>query len=112
MGLEPTTSRVRTERTAARAPGPHGQMADTTGIEPAITISSVTGSRGRPDSPTCPRHNLVAGSGAGPMCSAYEAVLRTGAPATHRDAENFREGKTPVGGLRNLRDARASPLQR
>jgi hypothetical protein len=25
MGLEPTTSRVRTERTAARAPGPHGQ---------------------------------------------------------------------------------------
>jgi hypothetical protein len=25
MGLEPITSRVRTERTAARAPGPHGQ---------------------------------------------------------------------------------------
>ena len=25
MGLEPTTSRVRTERTAARAPGPHVQ---------------------------------------------------------------------------------------
>jgi len=47
-----------------------------------------------------------------PTCSAYEAVLRTGAPATHRDAENFREGKTPVGVLRNLRDARASPLQR
>jgi hypothetical protein len=39
-------------------------MADTTGFEPAI--SSVTSSRGRPDSPTCPRHNLVAASGAGP----------------------------------------------
>lgn len=111
MGLEPTTSRVRTERTAARAPGPHGQIGGHDRIRTGdLERDKLAGTAGLPYVSTT-QHWLRARVLA-PTCSAYEAVLRTGAPATHRDAENFREGKTPVGVLRNLRDARASPLQR
>ena len=86
-------------------------MADTTGFEPAI--SSVTSSRGRPGPLRVHDADQWRARVLAPTCSAYEAVLRTGAPATHRDAENFREGKNSgLVLLRNLRDARASPLQR
>jgi hypothetical protein len=86
-------------------------MADAAGFEPAI--SSVTSSRGRPDSPTVHDATWWRARVLAPTGSAHEAVLRTGAPATHRDAESVREGKNSgLVLLRNLRDARASPLQR
>ncbi len=65
MGLEPTTSRVRTERTAARAPGPHGQNGGHDRIRTGdLERDKLAGTAGLPYVSTT--QHSVAGSGAGP----------------------------------------------
>ena len=112
MGLEPITSRVRTERTAARAPGPHVQNGGHDRIRTGdLERDKLAGTAGLPYVSTT---QISGGLGCWPRrARLMRPCLRTGAPATHRDAENVREGKNSgLVLLRNLRDARASPLQR
>jgi hypothetical protein len=64
MGLELITSRVRTERTAARAPGPHGQHGGHDRIRTGdLERDKLAGTAGLPYVSTT---QLVAGSGADP----------------------------------------------
>src|ERR1700730_1985524 len=92
MGLEPITSWVRTERTAARSPDPHVQNGGHDRIRTGdLERDKLAGTAGLPYVST----TQLGGGGArcAPTARLYEAALRTRAPATDRDAENFREGK-------------------
>src|ERR1700674_3150437 len=113
MGLEPITSRVRTERTAARSPRPHGQHGGNARIRTGdLERDKLAGTAGLPYVSTT---QISGGLGCWPRrARLMRPCCALARPrATHRDAENFREGKNSgLVLLRNLRDARASPLQR